>query len=310
MRGALVLFLTATLACLLVGEGFVRVALKDRFEFPADERSLTYRYDATLGWFPQEATETSFAGSRTVRVRHNALGFRDHEYGPKRKPRIAFLGDSFVWGYDAEESERFTERLQQRLPAFEVLNLGVSGYGTDQEYLLSQGVLRTLAPEVAVLVYSTNDSRDNSSNFRYGAYYKPYYEVAGGTLQLKGVPVPKSLAAQFAAHPRLFRSRLARGLAALFLKPGEPPKSVPDPTRDLLLAERDLLRERGVRFAIALVERRESIERLCSDEGIPLLDLSGAEQYPQVGHWTPEGHANVAERLLFFLRERQWIPPL
>ncbi len=132
-RSGLVLFSAATLLSLLAGEAFVRLALKDRFEFPADERSLTYRYDATLGWFPQAGAEKSFTGSRTVRVRHNALGFRDHEYAEKRKPRIAFLGDSFVWGYDAEADERFTERLQGRLPEVEVLNLGVSGYGTDQD---------------------------------------------------------------------------------------------------------------------------------------------------------------------------------
>jgi len=120
--------------------------------------------------------------------------------------------------------------------------------------------------------------------------------------------VPQSLAARFAGHPRLFRSRLARGLAALVLKPATPEKKVADPTGELLTAERDLVRGRGARFAVAMVERRESIERWGAAEQVPVLDLSGAEQYPQVGHWTPEGHTNVSERLLAFLREREWIP--
>jgi hypothetical protein len=60
---------------------------------------------------------------------------------------------------------------------------------------------------------------------------------------------------------------------------------------------------------MAVVERRESIERLCSSEGVPLLDLTGAEQFPKAGHWTPAGQQTVAERTLRFLREQQWIPP-
>ena len=33
-------------------------------------------------------------------VRHNSLGLRDIEHDAAPKPTIAFIGDSFVWGYD------------------------------------------------------------------------------------------------------------------------------------------------------------------------------------------------------------------
>jgi lysophospholipase L1-like esterase len=296
----------ATLASLLGAEAIVRLTVGGRFETAPDERSLSYRYDDTLGWFPSASTDRSFSGGRTVRVRSNALGFRDHEYGTKLRPRIAFVGDSYVWGYDAEAEERFTERLQERLPGYEVLNLGVSGYGTDQEYLLSQRVLPALRPDVVVLVYASNDSRDNSSNWRYGAYFKPYYELHDGRLELRGVPVPKSLATHYAEHPLLFQSRLARAVAALLVRPGAP-LSVRDPSAPLLRAEADFVAGLHAHFAIATVETRDSLGGFCSRAGIPLLDLAGAEQYPRVGHWTPLGHREVAARVSAFLAGLGWI---
>src|SRR5438874_13666948 len=70
-----------------------------------------YNYDAELGWFPYPNSELTFTGIRTIKVRHNSLGLRDIEPETGRKPAIAFFGDSFVWGYDAEENERFTNLL-------------------------------------------------------------------------------------------------------------------------------------------------------------------------------------------------------
>jgi lysophospholipase L1-like esterase len=293
--------------CLATGEAFVRLALRARFEIPTDERSLAYRYDAELGWFPREGEARTFVGSRTIHVRHNAAGFRDAEHGAKTRPRLALLGDSFVWGYDAEAEERFGERLQARLPAWEVLNLGVSGYGTDQEYLLARRVLPDLRPDVVVLFFSLNDSRDNRTNFRYGAYYKPYFERdETGRLALRGVPVPRSLAYRFAQHPWLFKSYLARGAASLLFRPA-PERRVPDVTRDLLLAVRDLARSTGARFAVAFVQREPGFQAFCVESGIPFLDLSAAEQYPEVGHWTPAGHVAVAEALQRFLASEGWL---
>jgi lysophospholipase L1-like esterase len=40
---------------------------------------------------------------------------------------ILFIGDSFVWGVDAESNERFTDLLRERITRFSILNAGVSG---------------------------------------------------------------------------------------------------------------------------------------------------------------------------------------
>ena len=81
---------------LAVAESIVRVVLPAQIY--TDERNLTYRHDAQLGWFPQENSRKQFQGSRSIGVKHNALGFRDKEYQENDVPNIVVLGDSFVWG--------------------------------------------------------------------------------------------------------------------------------------------------------------------------------------------------------------------
>ena len=87
-----------------------------------------HRYDAELGWLPIRIRPGRFVGSRTISVRHNSLGLRG-EHERSKRPTILFVGDSFVWGYDVEASERFTELLRADLPGVEIVSItGVNGY--------------------------------------------------------------------------------------------------------------------------------------------------------------------------------------
>ena len=97
------------------------------------ERSLTYRYDAELGWAPVPNSSSTVTTARTIHAQHNSLGFRDIEVEHDARPKMLFIGDSFVWSVDAEAGERFTDLLRSRLSSHAVVNAGVSGYGTDQD---------------------------------------------------------------------------------------------------------------------------------------------------------------------------------
>ena len=70
----------------------------------------------------------------------------------------------------------------------------MSGYGTDQEYLLLKKLWPKVKPAVVVLIVCTdNDRQDNSTNIRYEGYQKPYFTTAAdGAMVLHGQPVPKS----------------------------------------------------------------------------------------------------------------------
>src|SRR5882762_9040082 len=143
---------------------------------PDDERSLMYRYDKTLGWFPIANRQAYLLGSRAFGVTNNSEGFRASERTASDKPGIIFLGDSFVWGYDVEASERFTDKLQALHPELAIYSMGVSGYGTDQEFLLLREQLKRVRPILVFLVYCTvNDDLENSENMLQRQYYKPYF---------------------------------------------------------------------------------------------------------------------------------------
>ena len=44
---------------------------------PPDERSLAYRYDSQLGWFPKANDRITYTGTRTFHIAHNAMGHID-----------------------------------------------------------------------------------------------------------------------------------------------------------------------------------------------------------------------------------------
>ena len=270
------------------------------------ERSLSYQYDADLGWMPIPGSSSVVTNARAVHARHNSLGLRDDEFTLDAKPTILFLGDSFVWGLDAEAGERFSELLKPRIPDYKILAAGVSGYGTDQEYLLLQKLWPRVKPAVVVLIFCTdNDRADNSTNIRYEGYQKPYFVTgADGTLELAGQPVPKSRLQAIKEDWWVRHSWLARLANAVYLKLKHPVLLVPDPTERLVDKIRQFVEANGARFLVGLQKTDATLVGHLEAAGVPYVTFDGADAYPgaSVGqHWTPEGHRLVAERLLGLL---------
>jgi hypothetical protein len=286
---------------LLLAEQCSRFVLDEAALLPAhyDERNLAYRFDETLGWMSVENKEGWYTDTRRVFFKNNAEGFRDSPHSSKEKTRIAFLGDSFVWGYDVQQEERFTEQLQQLMPAQEILNLGISGYGTDQEYLLLRRFFDPYAPDVVVLVVlPANDREDNSTNLRYEGYYKPYFVMNDGRLQAKGIPVPRSPNYYRLQWPLLFRSHFFSAGLGLYFRTIQPEIHNPDPTLSLLAAMRDFLQSRGARFMIGLIDGDPEIEAFCRAAKIDCLNLENSFRDPaNGGHWTAPGHSAVCRVL-------------
>ncbi len=262
--------------------------------------SLVHRYDPELGWLPIANTVGAFGGSRTITVRHNSLGLRDVEPDRAGRPTVVFLGDSFVWGYDVEESERFTELLRGDLVGMRIVNAGISGYGTDQEYLLLNRIWGTVAPNVVVLIFCVdNDRDDNTSNMRYGGYYKPYVEgTADGAWRFAGQPVPRSRHFYFTDDRLVKHLWLARAALTGYIYWRYPEIAVPDPTEHLLATMREFVESRGAKFLVGLQYREPRLEAFLQAQHIPYTSFDGAESALVRGnHWTAKGHALVADRL-------------
>jgi hypothetical protein len=310
LRSAGITLLT-TIATLAAIEIALRVMDLRILREGASERSLTYRYDAELGWSPIPNSKSTIANARTIHVQHNSLGFRDIEFERDPRPTMLFIGDSFVWGVDAEADERFTDLLRSRISNHRIVNAGVSGYGTDQEYLLLQRIWPTIQPTVVVLIFCTaNDRLDNGTNVRYDGFQKPYFASApDGTLVLRGQPVPTSRQLYIKQHWLVRHLWLARLVAFAYVEIRHPQSFVPDPTEQLVSEIREFVEAHGARLIVGLqLNDAKLIQHLRTDR-IPFVTLDGAEAYSNLygAHWTPAGHRLVAERLLGLLSQHNLV---
>jgi lysophospholipase L1-like esterase len=133
-----------------------------------------YEPDAQLGWKLRPGLAAWFTAEGRAFVRVNASGLRDREHAldkPADAYRIAVLGDSYAEARQVEAEQTFWGLLPGRLERcgfapgrrIEVLNFGVSGYGTAQEYLMLESTAIRYRPDLVLLQFTNgNDVANNS----------------------------------------------------------------------------------------------------------------------------------------------------
>src|SRR6266481_2466733 len=166
LRKKLLLITFGLLFGLFMSEIFLRVV---GYSFP-----LFYTTDYYRGFALQPGVEGHYQREGESYVRINSDGLRDREHA-KAKPadtvRIAVLGDSFAEAMHVPMEQTFWSLLEGKLAechAFpgkhvEVLNFGVSGYGTAQELMTLRQKVWDYSPDIVMLTFTTyNDVYDNS----------------------------------------------------------------------------------------------------------------------------------------------------
>lgn len=306
--------LAITLVTLAMLEVVLRAADFRELRETLTDRALSYEYDAELGWMPAPNSSSVIKSFRTTQFKHNSLGLRDDEFSLDAKPTLMFLGDSFVWGLDSQADERFSDLLKARIPDYKILAAGVSGYGTDQEYLLLKRLWPRVKPAVVMLIFcAQNDRLDNSTNRRYDNYYKPYFATrADGSLELMGQPAPKSHLLYYKDHWLVRNLWLARLAANAYVRFRYPAVSVPDPSEKLVGKLREFVEGNGAKFLVGIQYHDEALVGYLEANRIPFVKLEGAAYYTSGGwgeHWTPEGHQVVAERILGLLSANNIVHP-
>jgi carbamoyltransferase len=153
------------------------------------------------------------------RLRTNGAGFRsDREFETTRRPgvpRALLFGDSFTAGEGVSNGFRFGDHLERLVPDLEVYNYGLSATGTDQHYLIWRECARGVEHDLVVIAVFVENVRRVGSRYRWFAdeagrrvlYQKPWFELSGGRLELRGVPPPKR-PLDAAALPREERARI------------------------------------------------------------------------------------------------------
>jgi hypothetical protein len=172
---------------LLIFEVFLRVV---GYTYP-----VFYQPDEVRGYSLWPGAEGRYRREGAAYIRINSDGLRDREHA-KMKPantlRIAVVGDSYAEAFQVEREKAFWSVLERGLrdcPALagrevEVINFGVSGYGTAQELLTLREKVWSYSPDVVLLTVTTNnDVLDNSRALKVTDEI-PYFVMDGDRLAL------------------------------------------------------------------------------------------------------------------------------
>jgi len=170
------LLLLSLVASLALGEIAARSFFSDSIElFPRNFAEAPYDDGVTLRRLIPSTTfrHTSIDGSWEFRT--NSQGFRDDEEYRYAKPatrlRVLVLGDSHTQGYEVGQSATFSSVLENQLRAAgldaEVLNTGISGFGTAEELMFLKHEGMKYRPDAVVVAFYGNDFEDNIKSGLY-----------------------------------------------------------------------------------------------------------------------------------------------
>ncbi len=185
---AILFRLAAVLISFAIVALLVEVALRllaPHLGVAVNEKSRFYRFDHELGWAPIENITWGEKGDDFVH--QNQFGLRGPDDMQLKRTsgekRTLVLGDSYVWGVGVSQEELFTTA-EVHGTNEELINCGVSGYGTDQEYLfyLLRGQ-KFDVDQVVVAFTLYNDVENNLAPKQY-SYLKPYFTLNGDQLVL------------------------------------------------------------------------------------------------------------------------------
>lgn len=188
-------------------------------------------YNRLLGW--RDFTETRYGEDYILSPIYSHRWRHTYRVKPQKdRVRVVLIGGSFTYGWDVGPNEAIDYFLSGYLGrGYEVINLGVRGYGFDQMALLAIESVRKYHPDIVVINFIGDDLRRDLVSFNStGSLKKPYFALKNGMLILQGVPVPTPYEV-YRYHQRPAyklkdalltwsrRSRIICLIAQLFLKP-------------------------------------------------------------------------------------------
>lgn len=177
---------------MLAGLVFAMMTMEIGLRVAGVEYHILYVADEYRGWALRPGITAMGTQEGHALVRVNADGLRDREH-TKAKPentiRIAVLGDSFTEAQGVAAEDTFWAVMEDNLRTcrawagldVEVINFGVSAYGTAQELITLRRFAWDYSPDIVLLAFVENDFRDN---LKISGKVRPYFTLEDGTLLL------------------------------------------------------------------------------------------------------------------------------
>ena len=305
-----------------------------------------YELDRDLGWrlHPHRHGWYLADGVKSpVHISPDAVRDREHTLDkPDGVYRIAVLGDEYTEAMAVPVQKTWWWQLPRELQRcgfqpdklLEVLNFGVGGYGTAQEYVQLETKAIRYQPDLVLLQFSPNDVRDNSRELAVDKD-RPFFildrhGVARIDESFNTAPsfddrmqTRYRLGEEIADHSRSYQ--LARQMAelafigeahadgdlALLREPRDPAwQSAWRVTEGAITKLDSLTRRNGAQLAVVTIPHPRQAghglgypdQRLAAfgkQSGIAVLTLEAMQpqMYTASGHWTREAHRVAAEAL-------------
>jgi len=150
-------------------------------------------HDDQLGWRYLPSVDVRHQTQDfDIAIHLNSRGERDDESAPEEKAqhgKLLLLGDSLAFGWGVEQADALATHLEHALDR-EVINLAVSGYGTDQELLKLRLEGLSQKPAAAIVVFCENDVEEVLRDLMYGKR-KPRFTLSRDEPVLKSAPGPQ-----------------------------------------------------------------------------------------------------------------------
>lgn len=166
-----------------------------------------FEYHPILGWryIPGIKARVRHEGGG-YSVRTNASGFNcAHELTNEKPPdkfRVLVFGDSYTAGDGVSIGHRYSDLLETSFKHLEVLNFGLPGSGTDQQYLAFREFAAGIDYDLMIISPMVENIRRIRRPFsvtirgtdgQVVKRAKPCFELVDGRLELRHVPVPREV---------------------------------------------------------------------------------------------------------------------
>lgn len=307
-----VMLVTVSVSVALVAvEGALRVV--DWFPPPPQEvetaRPDLYMSDPVVGYRMWPGKDTIYQypvpGGEWLPLRANGDGFRSpREFGePDDRIRVAFFGDSFIFGEGVRVEDRISEVVEMLQPEWRVDAVGMPGWGVDMMVRALEAYGPRLQPDVVVLSVYTDDFRRLHPYNAGVGFYGPKFDLVDG-----------ELVSYMRTPPGFFeRTRLAQAVIRRYWADRV---NRYDLNEALLDRFRELADEQGFRPVVIFIPgrddnntdktRRAFLADWAERHQVPFQDLTdpihgaGVDQVYITGnwHWNAAGHRLAAEEIL------------
>ncbi len=306
--------------CLALAEGAARLAGETPWQPPrldvrVEPGGSLFEPDPGLGYRHRAGRYEVTLGPLRFTLTHDPRGLRvTHvERAPTpRRPELWIFGDSITHGWSVNDEETYAWLLQERFPALEVVNFGVSGYGTLHGWLQFEAALAA-GRRAALAVVGYASFHDDRNTFarerrkilvpwnRLGPLAQPRARFDGtGELRIERAE------ARYVELPLMRRLAVAHLVERAWNRLEQRRLRGADVSFAILERFAERASRAGITLVVAGLTRDEPTRALlerCRGRGVRTVDIAvdlelpGMRNLPWDPHPTARVHALYAERL-------------